>query len=85
MDRGIPTLGICIDFKKAFDTIDHEILLGKLNYYCIRGIVLQWFQSYLSNQSQVLCFKEIISSRRRITYGVPQDTVLGPALFFIIY
>ena len=63
IDKGEITLGIFIDFKKAFDTINHSILSEKLEYYgIIRGIVLQWFQNYLSNRSQVLCYKEEISS-----------------------
>ena len=58
IDRGEITLGIFIDFKKAFDTINHSILSEKLEYYGIRGIVLQWFQNYLSNRSQVIVLQE---------------------------
>ena len=83
MDKGKLTLGICIDFKKAFDTIDHSILLEKLEYYGIRGIVLQWFRSYLSNRSQVLGYKDELSSNGIISCGVPQGSVLGPTLFLL--
>lgn len=81
IDEGKPTLGIFIDFQKAFDTINHQILLNKLDLYGIRGIALQWFKSYLSNRSQVICYKETVSSKRNIKCGVPQGSVLGPTLF----
>ena len=57
IDEGKITLGIFIDFKKAFDTINHDILLNKMSHYGIRGIPLKWFSDYLSNRSQLLCYK----------------------------
>ena len=83
IDEGKNTVGIFIDFQKAFDTINHKILLSKLNFYGIRGKALQWFESYLANRSQVLCYKETVSSKNTIKCGVPQGSVLGPTLFLI--
>ena len=56
IDEGKITLGIFIDFKKAFDTINHDILLNKMSHCGIRGIPLKWFSDYLSNRSQLLCY-----------------------------
>ena len=76
-------LGIYLDFSKAFDTVDHVILLRKLAHYGIRGTALKWFESYLSNREQYVTYNGISSSKQRIKCGVPQGSVLGPLLFLI--
>ncbi len=69
--------------SKAFDTLDHEILLKKLNYYGIDDIALLWFKSYLTNRKQALKYNETRSDWKEIKTGVPQGSVLGPLLFLI--
>ena len=74
---------ILLDFAKAFDTVDHEILLRKLDYYGIRGTALNWFKSYLCNRSQCVSIDGQLSDELNITHGVPQGSVLGPLLFLL--
>ena len=75
---------VFLDFAKAFDTVNHEILLGKLGHYVIRALILIWFKSYLSNRKQAVENGQCISNFKTITCAVPQRSVLDP-LFFVIY
>jgi hypothetical protein len=75
--------GLFLDIKKAFDTVDHEILLRKMDCAGVRGVVLNWFKSYLSNRCQFVQIESISSSTLVVDYGVPQGSVLGPLLFLI--
>ena len=83
MDKGLFSCGVFIDLKKAFDTVDHSILLNKLEHYGIRGIINNWFQSYLTDRIQTVQIGQNISPKETIRFGVPQGSVLGPLLFLI--
>ena len=83
MERKELTLGIFLDLSKAFDTINHDILLTKLSHYGIRDLPLNWFKSYLSNRKQFLELGGKLSSSQYIRHGVPQGSILGSLLFLI--
>ena len=72
-----------IDFKTAFDLVDHRVLLGKLNQYKLPNEALSWFASYLRNRKQKVSFNNIISDGEMITDGVQQGSILGPLLFLM--
>ena len=75
---------LLIDLKKALiDTIDHRILLRKLYSYEIRGSMLKWMESYLTDRSQYVVFDGKVSQTRGMKCGVPQGSILGPLLFII--
>ena len=78
-------LAMFMDYRKAFDCVDHKILLSKLHYYGVRGVQLQWFKSYLSDRLQLVSIGNSISHPVALTHGVPQGSILGPLLFLLIY
>ena len=80
MSKKQVSLLLLIDFSKAFDVIEHEILLSKLMHYGVRGIVLDWFKSYLKGRTQFVAIENVDSSPKHIEYGVPQGSILGPLL-----
>ena len=76
-------IGLFLDFKKAFDTINHNILFDKLFKYGVRGLALDWLKDYLYNRNQFVIYNNSISSKKSITCGVPQGSILGPLLFLL--
>ena len=83
IDSGKYGCGIFIDFQKAFDTVDHNILTKKLHYYGIRGIPNNWFKSYLNNRKQFVSVNGFNSELKNNNCGVPQGSILGPLLFIL--
>ena len=83
IDSGNIVLGVFLDFKKAFDTVNHTILISKLNKYGIRGVALDWIKDYLRNRYQFVAFNNVESDKKLIKCGVPQGSILGPLLFLL--
>lgn len=75
------TLAVFIDFSKAFDSINHQILIKKLELYGLKGLVLNWFRSYLSKRQQSVKINSTNSNFKYLDSGVPQGSILGPILF----
>ena len=83
IEKGEYAISVFLDFSKAFDTVDHNILLDELGHYGIRGCALSWFKSYLSCRTQYETYTGNESNRQMIKCGVPQGSILGLLLFLI--
>ena len=84
IDKGLYTMGIFCDLSKAFDCLHIPTLIKKLKHYGVRGLALNWFQSYMNGRSQVVeVNREISKTPRYLSNGTPQGSILGPLLFII--
>ena len=83
MDRNELTAAVILDLSKAFDSIEHSLLFKKLHSLGVSRKAVDWFKSYLSDRSQSVRIGHILSEGRVITHGIPQGSILGPALFSI--
>ena len=83
MDKGLINGVVFLDLKKAFDTVDHDLLIKKLEFYGIKNTALRQFISYLSNRKQVCKVGMSMSNSENITAGVQQGSNLGPLLFLL--
>ena len=83
MDNGLVTGAVFIDLAKAFNTVDHDILLSKLEYYGVCDESLPWFKNYFTGRKQFVHIDSQSSEELAITSGVPQGSILGPLLFIV--
>ena len=85
MDKNHIPLNIYLDLSKAFDTLNHNILLDKLYYYGIRGTPLKLIKNYLADRHQFVEFRHVKSNMQKVSTAFPQGSILGPLLFFNLY
>ena len=83
LDEGKFACRIFVDLQKAFDSVEYDTLLTKLEHYGVRGLANDWFKSYLSDRKQFVSINGHDSSLATVLYGIPQGSVLGTHLFFI--
>ena len=83
LNKKFYSIAVFIDFKKAFDTIDHEILLKKLEAYGVRGLAHKWFKDYLGKRTHAVKFKNILSCPKTLNVGLPQGSLISPVLFLL--
>ena len=83
LDKGEFTITVLIDFRIAFDTVDHQILLAKLYHYGIRGVAFDWIKGNLAGRQQYVSYNNTNSIPKHVNCGVPQGSILGPLLFII--
>ena len=83
LDNKHHSLGIFLNLSKAFETLNHDILLHKLNMYGLRGLANSWIQNYLSNRKQYVAYNNSTSTHNDIVCGVPQGSILGSLLFLL--
>ena len=83
LDSKQSTNAVYLDFSKAFNTVNHNILMSKLLHNGVRGVMQRWFESYLTNRKQYVSIRNCNSSMSNITLGVLQDSVLGQVLFLL--
>ncbi len=83
MDKADTPINIFLDLSKAFDTLDHKILLEKHEYYGIKGVAHELLKSYINNRKQFVEINDAKSNTLTLTTGVPQGSILGPLLFLI--
>ena len=83
LDFGNTLIGVFLDLKKAFNTVDHHILFFWIYFYGVRGKSLNWFESYLNERHQYVSFQGSTSEIEYIKCGVPQRSILGPLLFIL--
>ena len=83
IDKKLLDLPVFLDLKKAFDTVDHKIMVTKLKAVGVRGTAADWFASYLNNRRQYCSLGNQKSIESLVTFGIPQGSCLGPLLFII--
>ena len=83
IENKLYSCSVFLDFSRAFDTVNHYILLDKLEHYGFRGIAYWWLKSYLSERTQIVAMNGVNGNELTINCGVPQGSVLGPLLFLI--